>query len=45
MKKLENKIDSWIEFQKSNELRIKDTNLELKATENRIYEEFKKAMD
>lgn len=45
MKRTDAQIQAWIDFQKGNETRIKETNLELKATEERIYEEFKNSLE
>ena len=41
MRKIDNQIAAWIEFQKKNEQKIVDLNEELKNQETRIYEEFK----
>ena len=41
MRKIDNQILAWIDFQKNNEQKIVDLNKELKDQETRIYEEFK----
>ena len=41
MRKIDNQILAWIDFQKNNEQKIVDLSKELKDQETRIYEEFK----
>ena len=45
IKRMDNNIAAWIDFQKGNEKKITETKAEIKAQEDRIYTEFKTQMD
>ena len=45
IKRMDNNIAAWIDFQKGNEKKITETQAEIKAQEDRIYTEFKTQMD